>query len=182
MVSGGHRAHSGPQADENSARSDARGFKLTALPAEGFQGEPPQFPLPPRRAYIVAGSGPAKIAIFDPDETAAIAERERELWASVWTTPQACAWIRPSERWRWPSVAMYVRTFVICEGSEATAADKNSLHRFGDQIGLTPAGLKENGWKVAEDQLAAQAMVAPSLSVVAGDDGADEPAPRRLRG
>jgi hypothetical protein len=42
--------------------------------------------------------------------------------------------------------------------------------------------LKENGWKVAEDQLAAQATVAPSLSVVAGDDGADEPAPRRLRG
>lgn len=49
---------------------------------------------------------------------------------------------------------MWVRTAVICEGSEATAADKNSLHRFADQIGLTPAGLKENGWKIAADELA----------------------------
>jgi hypothetical protein len=43
---------------------------------------------------------------------------------------------------------------VICESADATAADKNSLHRFADQIGLTPAGLRENGWKIAADQLA----------------------------
>jgi hypothetical protein len=46
---------------------------------------------------------------------------------------------------------------VICESSEATAADKNSLHRFADQIGLTTAGLAEMGWKVAPDELAARA-------------------------
>ena len=47
------------------------------------------------------------------------------------------------------TVAMWVRTYVLCESSEATAADKGSLHRFADQIGLTPAGLKENGWAIA---------------------------------
>jgi hypothetical protein len=99
------------------------------LPAEGFTGEVPDFPLPSE------------------------SERETSLWAWVWTLPQAAAWsIQP---WRWHSVAMWVRTAVVCESKKAMAADKNSLHRFADQIGLTPAGLKENGWKVAEDKLAA---------------------------
>ncbi len=81
-----------------------------------------------------------------------VKDRELELWQWAWRTPQAAAWSR--ESWRWHSVAMWVRTSVLCESSEATAADKNSLHRFADQIGLTPAGLKENGWKIATDQIA----------------------------
>jgi hypothetical protein len=53
---------------------------------------------------------------------------------------------------------MWVRTYVLCESSEASAADKGSLHRFADQIGLTPAGLKENGWAIAKDEVAAKAV------------------------
>jgi hypothetical protein len=46
---------------------------------------------------------------------------------------------------------MYVRTFVLAEDAEEpSAALLGQIHRFGDQIGLTPAGLKENGWKIAE--------------------------------
>lgn len=130
MASGGARNRSGPPMDPNSARSDERGITLTALPAEGYKGEAPEFPLP-------SGS-----------------DREAELWAWVWTLPQAAAWsVQP---WRWHSVAMWVRTAVVCESREAMAADKNSLHRFADQIGLTPAGLKENGWRIAEDETAAR--------------------------
>jgi Ser/Thr protein kinase RdoA (MazF antagonist) len=51
---------------------------------------------------------------------------------------------------------MWVRTYVLCESSEATAADKGSLHRFADQIGFTPAGLKENGWAIAKDEVGAK--------------------------
>ena len=57
-----------------------------------------------------------------------------------------------------PSIAMWVRTFVLCESGEATAADRNSLHRFADQIGMTPAGLAESGWAVAKDEVAAKAV------------------------
>src|SRR5690606_9047650 len=71
-------------------------------------------------------------------------------WA--WRTPQACAWSLPSESWRINTIAMGVRTFVICESAEATAADKGSLHRFADQIGLTTAGLVEMGRPVAQDE------------------------------
>lgn len=140
MAHGGTRNRSGPAANPSSGRSDARGYSLTALPAEGYDGPVPDFPLP-RRFPI------------DSEFSEPIHERELEFWAWLWTTPQACAWSMPSESWRLHTIAMYVRTFVICEGSEATAADKSSLHRFADQIGMTTAGLAEMGWKVAVDQL-----------------------------
>lgn len=127
MPSGGH-ARSGPPADPNSARSDRRGLSFIRLPAEGYGGEAPEWPLHGQSA------------------------REAQLWAWAWTTPQACAWAL--EPWRWHSVAMWVRVAVICEGPMAQAADKNGLHRFADQIGLTPAGLKENGWQIARDETA----------------------------
>ena len=59
------------------------------------------------------------------------------------------------------SIALWVRTFVLCESSHATAADKGSLHRFADQIGMTPAGLAENGWKIKVDDLAERAAHRP---------------------
>ena len=168
MASGGGRNRSGPQKDPNSERSERLGVKFTALPAEGYQGEVPAFPLPERIVYIDRER--------HEEATEAAAEREEDLWWWAWRTPQACAWAMPSESWRLHTIAMWVRTAVICESSEATAADKGSLHRFADQIGLTPAGLRENGWSVAKDELAEKAAERASAPVEA-------PAPvRRLRG
>ena len=130
-MKGGARNRSGPQKDPNSGRSDRAGFKLTALPSEGYGGTPPDWPL--------AGQS----------------NREAELWAWAWTTPQACAWSQ--EPWRRHSVAMWVRVAVICEGPMAQAADKSGLHRFADQIGMTPAGLRENGWAIATNEVAEKA-------------------------
>lgn len=132
MPRGGARNRSGPAADPNSGRSDARGFKLTALPSEGYQGEVPAFPLPRP------------------------SERELEVWESAWRTPQACAWAMPSEAWRARTVALWVRTTVRCEDPEAPASLLSQLHRFADQIGMTTAGLAEMGWKVAVDETAAK--------------------------
>lgn len=158
MSSGGARNRSGPPADPNSGRSDRLGFKLTALPAEGYRGQAPQFPLRKRIIWHewFEGSGRDRELRREIDEgpTEDVWDREHELWEWLWTTPQACAWSMPSERWRLHTIALYVRTFVICEGSEATAADKNSLHRFADQIGMTTAGLAEMGWAIAKDELA----------------------------
>lgn len=152
MPKGGARNRSGPQVDPTSLRSADRGIVLTALPSEGHSGEVPDFPLPRTRVYRWEFEDKRKFQVYDDEATELAAERECALWADLWSTPQACAW--SIERWRWNTVAMYVRTFVICEGSDATAADKGSLHRFADQIGLTPAGLKENGWAIARDETA----------------------------
>ena len=171
MASGGPRNRSGPPADPNSGRSDARGLRFDALPAEGFSGPAPDWPLPRRVVLRCESEGKARWQVPDAEATQAVAERERELWLWAWRSPQACAWAKPSESWRLHSIAMWVRTFVLCESSEATAADKNSLHRFADQVGLTPAGLKENGWQVARDQVAEKRA----------EQGVEEPAARSSR-
>src|SRR5690625_3524628 len=133
MARGGARNRSGPLPDPDSDRSDRRGYKLTALPAEGYSGPVPDFPLP----------GPTR--------------RELEVWEQAWRTPQACAWSMPSEAWRIPSVALWVRVKVRCEEPDASASLYGQLHRFADQIGMTTAGLAEMGWKVAADELGERA-------------------------
>lgn len=152
MPRGGH-ARSGPPIDPNSGRSERRGIKFTALPASGYDGPVPEWPLPKRVIWHEWFEDKKKVRENDHAATEQVAEREAELWAWAWRTPQACAWAQPSESWRLHTVAMWVRTFVLCESSEATAADKGSLHRFADQIGMSPAGLKENGWVIAKDEL-----------------------------
>lgn len=150
MARGGARNRSGPQSDPSSGRSERRGIIFTALPAEGYDGEPPVFPLPDA------------------------SERELDVWATAWRTPQACAWAQPSERWRVRTVALWARTTVRCEAGDAPATLLGQLHRFADQIGLTPAGLKENGWAVARDEVGARAAEHES----AVED--EEPPARRL--
>ena len=142
MPRGGARNRSGPAPDPKSGRSDRRGYSLTALPAEGYRGEVPDFPLP------------------DPSG------RELEVWALAWRSPQACAWSMPSESWRVPTVALWVRTVVRCEEPDAPASLLGQLHRFADQIGMTTAGLREMGWAVAVDEVAAKAVATtPSAPV-----------------
>jgi hypothetical protein len=154
MPSGGARNRSGPQPDPNSLKSAKRGLQLSALPAEGYHGEPPAFPLPRVPVYDIWFEGKIRHKELNLEATEARIERERALWAWAWGTPQAAVWAK--EPWRWQTVALWVRTMAVCESGDATAADKNSLHRFADQIGLTPAGLRENGWKIAADQVAAK--------------------------
>lgn len=126
MTKGGSRNRSGPPVDPRSGRSDSRGLKFTALPSEGFDGVVPDFDLPDA------------------------SDREREVWADLWATPQAAAWA--AEPWRIRSVAMYCRWSVRSEG-DVPAAFLGQVHRLGDQIGLTPAGLRENGWAIAADEV-----------------------------
>ena len=124
MPKGGARTRSGPLPKERSARSDKRGYRLEALPAEGFRGTPPAYPLPNACA------------------------RELEVWVQLWRTPQACAWSMPSELWRIPTIGLYVRQLVKCEGHDVGAAHIAQLHRLADQVGMTTTGLAAMGWKV----------------------------------
>jgi hypothetical protein len=124
VARGGARSHSGPAKDENSRTSERAGFSLTALPPAGYDGEVPKFPLP------------------------TATDRELEVWADVWTYPQACAWIDQPRLWR--HVAMYVRWSVRMEAEDASAALGNVVMRYADDAGISEAGLKFHGWKIAE--------------------------------
>ncbi|MEO6116001.1 MAG: hypothetical protein ABIP33_06415 [Pseudolysinimonas sp.] len=80
--------------------------------------------------------------------------RERAVWKTLWRTPQAAMW--DIESWRKPAVGLYCRLFVRSEALDANASLVAQLHRLGDQLGLTPAGLKENGWRLAIDEVSAK--------------------------
>ena len=151
---GGARNRSGPAFDPTSARSDSRGIVLTALPNEGFTGDVPAWPL---------GDGPEHVA-----------NRELMVWAEAWRTPQAAAWAQ--ESWRWPIVAEYCRLKAIVESDpSASAALVSQLHRYRDQIGLTPAGMRENGWAIAQPNIRPAADKQPIE-----DEGEAQPE-RRMR-
>ena len=153
MSHGGARNRSGRQPDPSSARSDARGLVFDALPSEGRKGDPPTgWPLADPQVFLERIENGRPVKEFDPVASAERKDAELALWGQVWSYPQAVAWER--EPWRWNIVAMWVRTFLTASGPEAKAADKTALHRFGDQIGLTPAGLRENGWQIVRDELA----------------------------
>lgn len=126
MSRGGARNRSGPKPAEDSARSDRRGYKLDALPAAGYNGPVPDFPLP------------------DP--------RPRDLawWEWAWRTPQACAWSLLSESWRAPFVAEWCQVKTDLEESR-TAALLAQKFRMEDRIGFSTAGLAEMGWKISTD-------------------------------
>jgi len=133
MASGGARNRSGPQADPNSGRSDRRGFKLTALPSEGYRGEVPD------------------LSDFMPAAT----PRHEQVWAQLWSTPQACAW--SMESWRWPIVADLVKYVVRSEPTDAPASLGTVVRQLRDDCGLSKVGLTQNGWAIAVDEVAAKA-------------------------
>lgn len=54
-----------------------------------------------------------------------------------------------------------------CEAGDAPASLFTAAIRLADQIGLTPAGLRENGWELEE---------LPGSRAVAEQSGAEEPA------
>jgi hypothetical protein len=125
MTSGGH-ARSGPQPDSNSLRGAKRGQAgMTMLPADGYHGERPDWPFPD----MTMGEG--------------------DLWRWAWKQPQAAQWAR--EEWRWVSVAMWVRFTVKVSNGEGKTGDSATMSRLADEIGMTPSGLRLNGWAISQE-------------------------------
>lgn len=129
MPRGGARTRSGPAPDPASGRSDRRKLdeKLRPLPASGFNGKLPEWPLPKGTP------------------------RERSLWKKIWKYPQAAAWI--NEPWRWLTIGHYVRWVVKSEAADASPSTMTQVLRLADSIGLSPAGLRENGWVISASEM-----------------------------
>ena len=151
MPKGGARSRSGPPKDPKSRTSERAGFVLTALPFEGYAGRPPG------------------LNQFLPSPVA----RHRQVWAELWSTPQACAW--SMERWRWPVAADLVRCMVAAEQPGAPVAIVTAVRQLRDDLGLSTAGLLHNGWAIAPPMTEPAPGDAPS----AGPD--DEVGQRRQR-
>lgn len=141
MARGGH-ARSGPLPVEGSRTSDRKGYSLTALPAEGFAGDVPEL----------------------DDFLLAATPRHSEIWAQLWTTPQACAW--SLESWRWPVVADLVKWSVRGDADDAASSIATSVRQLRDDLGLSAAGLRANGWKIAAVDAPPVSMPTPTGATV----------------
>ncbi|MDX3235664.1 hypothetical protein PV392_08185 [Streptomyces sp. ME03-5709C] len=124
MPRGGARAVSGPPPDPRSLRStkamDKGGWRT--LPAEGRQGEPPEWPL------------------------TEATEREDEVWHELWTKPQAVVW---EDLGQALEVALFVRTLAEAERPDARVDVKKMVRGYLDSLGLSVAGMNRNRWKIA---------------------------------
>lgn len=129
MASGGH-ARSGPMPEEGSARSESMGYKLTELPAEGYDGSAPEWPIEP-----------------------AASEVEARYWESAWQFPQAHIWSRQEFSYLVPAVARWVRLSVRCDDPEAPATLLARLGPASDDVGMSSAGLARLGAKIKPNEL-----------------------------
>ena len=123
MPSGGARARSGPAPDPNALRRDRPSDKATwtRLPAAGREGETPPWPL--SRAT----------------------RRELEVWAAEWRRPQAVMWEANGQQL---IVALFVRAVRFAENASSTSADRVSVIRYLDDLGISNGGLARNRWVI----------------------------------
>ena len=180
MSRGGSRVRSGPEADPNSRTSERKrtaakkaaakkaaapkepaapkittdDFNPMQLPAAGRKGHAPAFPLPKIVRFITQlGESGKGVKLPDTGMSDQFRKRELELWRALWKTPQAVAWER--EPYRLPTIAKYCRIMASTEiEPDASAALLSRERELRQECGLSPDGLKANGWAIAPDQLA----------------------------
>lgn len=121
-------AGTGPTPNPNSRRqSGNQAHTWLDLPADGFMGEIPEWPLP------------------------TASEDELAMWSRYWRKPQAAAW----DRMRLvDEVALYVRAFIL--GAEGNVKAMTEARQCGDRLGLNPAAMLKNRWRVRADEVTEQ--------------------------
>lgn len=123
----------GPLSKPNAVRRGVKPAKVY-LPAEGYRGPIPDWPL--------------------PDGTRA----EGERWLLLWRTPMAAAWVKLRIE---TVVARYVRIALIAESfdsltSVALSQIKTEARQLETTLGLSPAALKRLEWEIVEDEVEEQ--------------------------
>lgn len=128
----------GPPPSPNARRRNARAARVK-LPAGGRQGEPPPFPLTGRSKALV------------------------ELWAGLWSSPQAVVW----EQLGWTRiVARYAKLILRSERRDADRLLLAEVRQLEDRLGLTPLAMRRLQWEIADD---VEPMAAPTEVTVLED-------------
>ena len=159
----------GPAPDPNALRRDRPSDKdgWTSLPSEGRRKPAPAWPL---RTWVDLTAHllnqddlSAKDKKLPIGQDAARAdERESEIWAELWATPQAIIWERKRAA---HDVALYTRFMWAAEGGDMKAAAE--ARQWSDRLGLNSKAMLSLRWKIATDEVAAKRpapMTAPRLS------------------
>lgn len=116
----------GPAPNPNARHRKGKGSGgVVTLPADGYKGEVPAWPL-----------------MTDPSSA------ELGLWESLWRKPQAVMWAKDgSER----VVARYVLVTILAEDPNApNAALLSEVRQMEDRLGLSPMALKRLMWEIGD--------------------------------
>ena len=115
----------GPAPNPNARRRNVRP-NTTQLPAEGYRGTIPEWPL------------------------TLATKAESDAWKYFWSLPQASAWaqMRLSR-----TVARYVRAVTAAERPGAAASVLTEARQLEDRLGLTPMSMLRLRWEVVSDEL-----------------------------
>lgn len=184
----------GPPPNPNAVRRNQR-VGVVVLPAEGYKGRTPKWPLPenPRltaRIRLIQDELEAleereldedlsrtertkltrlreRLAVAEAERDA-IVEGEKDLWRKLWRTPQACQWAKL----KWDrDVAQYVRHKAAAE--VGSLDDSKEARQRGHHLGLTPKGMKDLMWTIATDELGERRQQQPVAAT--GTDGPSTP-------
>jgi len=98
-----------------------------------FDGEPPVWP-------------------FEPNGS-----DEVDMWNRLWRKPQAFMWDRLGLG---DQVAAYVRAYTESTEPEATAGLKTAVLRMETELGISVAGMRQNGWRISAESHPVVAPVA----------------------
>ena len=163
MASGGARARSGPAPSPSALRRDRKDdADWVTLPAEGFAGEVPGFPLEAIPVYDIYWEDKQRVKEFDQKATEALHEREIALWDDLWSKPQAFMWAKLGLKYE---VAAYVRAFLESTSADSNSGLKTAVLRMAAEIGLSLPGMHSMRWKFSVDELEAKrAAVVPERS------------------
>ena len=137
------------------------------LPAGGFSGEIPEFPLPRAIQFESYFENGKKVTERDDAATADVWDAELELWAELWRKPQAAAWESLGLKFQ---VAAYVRTFLESVQAGAVSGLKTAVLRMEAELGLNVPGMRSNGWRIADGTAAAPATTAQSARKTSSGD------------
>lgn len=167
-------AGSGPPPNPNARRRNAR-VGVVVLPAGGYQGDVPEWPLLPdvvvtaKRDMAVRAAAAAKDEMEWAETSAERAKAKRafekatesatvldaqlnaqvlvevELWNQLWRTPQAEAWARHG----WArEVAQYARHKAA--GELGSLDDAKEARMLSDRLGLNPKAMRSLMWVVGD--------------------------------
>lgn len=137
------------------------------LPAGGYSGEVPDFPLPRAIQFSTFFEDGKKVTEADDGATESVWDAELDLWVELWSKPQAAAWASLGLKFQ---VAAYVRAFLESVKADAVSGLKTAVLRMETELGLSIAGMRSNGWRIADGTASAPATAAPAARKTSSGD------------
>jgi len=154
--SGGARPGAGRPVNPNSLRQagvSGKGLDGWITLPDIVTQPVPDWPLPP----LPPPKNKEGDELEDSETMSRQDEREREVWAELWTKPQASQWHAQHLAY---DVAIYVRLMVASETNIDTKTLSEARHRAGN-LGLTPQGMAALKWRFAAGEVEPEVKAQP---------------------